>query len=93
MRGALVLVKTGLNQSAILLHLCINGLFTRIALVEGATGSPREKDGRKTRRYAPTYAREDITITEIILFSEESQKYLIGTQIVKWKISCFASII
>lgn len=51
--------------------------------MEGARGSPREKkNGRETRRYAPACAREDVRIDGIISFSEESQKYLIGTQIV-----------
>jgi hypothetical protein len=82
--GVLVLAKTGLNQSAILLHFCIKRLFRRIAPVEGTRGSPRWKFffGRETCRYAPACAREDVRIDEIISFSEESQKYLIGTQIV-----------
>jgi hypothetical protein len=37
----LVLAKTGLNQSAILLHFCIKPLFRRIAPVEGTRGSSR----------------------------------------------------
>jgi hypothetical protein len=42
--GVLVLAKTGLNQSAILLHFCVKRIFRRIALVEGARGSPLEKE-------------------------------------------------